>query len=56
MRREDLLPPAVKDLCEKLRDPRESDFAKDNVLARLVAIEQEVRISIKRYKRERIQK
>ena len=48
-----MLPPAVKDLVDKLDDPREADFTKDNIMSRLVAIETAARSAVKRYKKAR---
>lgn len=48
-----MLPPAIKDMIDKLDDPREADFTKDNIMSRLVAIETTVRGAVKRYKKAR---
>jgi hypothetical protein len=54
MAREILLPPAVLDLIEQIRDTRRANvYTQDNLLARLEAIEAACRTAVEEFKRKR---
>jgi hypothetical protein len=54
--RESLLPPAVLDLIEQVRNPRDSIYTQDNILARLEAIEHACHVAAEDFRKRRAKK